>query len=128
MKVVKLREAHLEAAAQLAAQRYHALRAQAPVLPLQYGERAMLLPLLQRLQAAGPGVVALQGSEVVGFLGAFPIPAFRGLSAVISPEWGNGARPDDDGRISEAMYTAPAPSPSPRCGAPASRRRCSTGG
>ncbi|MBN1249950.1 MAG: GNAT family N-acetyltransferase, partial [Anaerolineae bacterium] len=57
----------------------------------------------------GPGVVALQGDALVGFLGAFPIPGFRGFPAVISPEWGNGAPADDDGQITEAMYAALAP-------------------
>lgn len=106
LEIVRLEERHLADAAALAGARYGALRAKVPVLPPQYREIETLLPMLRRLLAAGPGLAALQGGELVGFLGAFPIPAFRGYPAVISPEWGNGAIAAARGRIYEALYTA----------------------
>lgn len=109
LEIVTLTESHLEDAAHLVSRRYAALREQAPDLPSRYGDCDILLPMLHDLIEAGPGVAALSGCDLVGFLAAFPIPGFRGLLAVISPEWGNGARLVDSSHIYEAMYTALSP-------------------
>ena len=102
LEIVTLTESHLEDAAHLVSRRYAALREQAPDLPSRYGDCDILLPMLQDLIEAGPGVAALSGCDLVGFLAAFPIPGCRGLPAVISPEWGNGARLVDSSHIYEA--------------------------
>ncbi len=109
IEIIPLLEDHLEDAAALVSQRYVKLRECVPHLPARYADRNIYLPMLLRSLASGPGVAALKGSELVGFLSAFRIPGFRGLPAVISPEWGNGARLDDSPRIYEAMYTALSP-------------------
>jgi len=56
-------------------------------------------------------VAAVVEGKLVGFLAGFPIPGFRGLPAVISPEYGNGMwlESGDPGYIWDAMYTALAP-------------------
>jgi len=109
LEIVTLAESHLEDAAHLVSRRYAALREHAPDLPSRYGDCEVLLPMLEKLVKTGSGVVALSGNELVGFLAAFPIPEFRGLPAVISPEFGNGARLSDSPRIYEAMYAALSP-------------------
>jgi GNAT superfamily N-acetyltransferase len=103
--IVTLQDIHLEDAARLAGQRYRALCAQVPVLPLRYGDVDTLLPKLQRILDAGPAVVALQDQHVVGFMAAWLTPSFRGRRASFSPEWANGAVLEDSSRILEAMYT-----------------------
>ncbi len=105
LTIVAMRSNHLEDAAVLASARYGALSAQVPILPARYGERDTLLPMLQNVLDAGPAVVALDGPRLVGFMTGFPIPSFREHPAVISPEWGNGAKPDSSARIYEAMYS-----------------------
>ncbi|MGC9348846.1 MAG: GNAT family N-acetyltransferase [Anaerolineae bacterium] len=105
LQIVNLRKDHLERAAELVAQRYQALRKEVPALPKQYGDGAVLQPMLERIIKAGPGVAALEDDRLVGFLAAFEIPAFRGFPAVFSPEWANGAPLDDSARIYRALYT-----------------------
>ncbi len=105
LTIVPMKPDHLEDAAALAAARYRALCAQVLNLPARYGERDTLLPMLQNVLDAGPAVVALDGPHLVGFMTGFPIPSFRERPAVISPEWGNGAEPDNSARIYEAMYS-----------------------
>ena len=109
LEIVTLTESHLEDAAHLVSRRYAALREQAPHLPSRYGDCDILLPMLQNLVKTGPGVAALSGCDLVGFVAAFPIPGLCGLPAVISPEFGNGARLVDSPHIYEAMYTALSP-------------------
>ncbi len=105
MRIIPLDITHLDAAAELSAARVRALREQAPDLPLCYGEPTTLLPLLQEIAAAGPGVAALEGERLVGFILAWRVPAFRGRPTVFSPEWANGVDPSDSRRIYEALYT-----------------------
>jgi GNAT superfamily N-acetyltransferase len=109
LTVQTLQPAHLEEAAELVSRRYRALRREVPALPARYGEIGALLPMLHDLLAAGPGVAAMEGGRLVGFLTAFPIHAFRGEPAVISPEWGNGALMDQSPHIYETMYSQLAP-------------------
>jgi GNAT superfamily N-acetyltransferase len=106
LDIVPLKDAHLGDAAELAAARYRALRGRVPLLPARYGEAAVLLPRLRELAGAAPGVAALRGGRLAGFLVAWLIPSLRGQRAVYSPEWANGAQPDDARRIYQAMYAA----------------------
>lgn len=105
LSIVPLGSRHLEDAAALVAQRYRALRAHVPTLPQRYAERDTLLPMLQGALAAGPSVAAIEQGHLVGFMSGFPIQAFRGEPAAISPEWGNAALLDESPRIYQALYT-----------------------
>jgi hypothetical protein len=103
IEVVPLDEAHLKDAAALAASRYRGLRQEVPFLPRQYAEVDILLPMVHKVAGAGPGVVAMHGGRLVGFLSGWLIPSFRGRRTAFSPEWANGAEPRHSRRIYEEM-------------------------
>jgi len=85
--------------------RYKNLYEQEPHLPQRYKEVSTLLPLLENvIKAAGPGVVAIQDGQLVGFLTGWLMPTFRGKRSVYSPEWANGADLKDSRYIYEEMY------------------------
>ena len=105
IKVLPLRESHLEDAAALACARYRALRERLPLMPSRFEEPDTILPRLRDLAGQAPGVAAMRGSKLAGFLVAYQFPDFRGKPGVYSPEWANGAELDDGRRIYEALYT-----------------------
>ena len=104
VEIVPLGEEHLESAAALAGSRYERLCEQVPCLPPRYAEVSTLQPLLRDVVGAGPGVAAMHGGRVVGFLSAWLIPSFRGKRSVFSPEWANAADLGNSRRIYEEMY------------------------
>jgi GNAT superfamily N-acetyltransferase len=104
LDVVRLEEKHLEDAALLVSNRYQDLRRQVPSLPYRYAEVDTLLGLLRDIVDAGPGVAAIRGGRLVGFLASWLIPSFRGRRSAFSPEWANGARLTGSRRIYEALY------------------------
>jgi GNAT superfamily N-acetyltransferase len=104
-RIVPLSEEHLEDAAALLSSRYITLCEQEPLLPHRYRDVSSLLPHLQNIiQAAGPGVVAVQDGRLVGFLKGWLMPTFRGKRSVYSPEWANAADLKDSQHIYEDMY------------------------
>ena len=106
LKVISLREEHLEDAAVLVSNRYRRLCAQEPHLPHRYADVVELLPLLRNiLEIAGVGVAAIRGDRLVGFLTGWLMPAFRGKRSTYSPEWANAAELEDSRRIYEEMYS-----------------------
>lgn len=104
LHIVPLSDEHLADAAALFVARYRALRAQVPFLPSRYEEPGVTWPLLSDLAGRAPGVAALRGSRLAGFLLGMPLPAFRGRRAVYSPEWANGADLDGSREIYWEMY------------------------
>ena len=105
LKIIPLKEEHLEDAALLVSQRYTKLCEQEPYLPGRYAKVENLLPLLRNiLNASGSGVAALRGDRLVGFLTGWLMPSFRGKRSTYSPEWANAADLDDSQRIYEEMY------------------------
>jgi GNAT superfamily N-acetyltransferase len=105
LEIRPLAETFLEDAAALASSRYTALRERVPFLPARYAEAGVLLPLLQNIAGAGPGVAALRDGQLAGFLSAWPLASFRGKRSVFSPEWANAAAQAESRRIYEVMYT-----------------------
>jgi len=103
--VVPLKKEHLTDAAALVSRRYEGLREQVPTLPPRYAEIDTLLPLLQDISVAGPGVVAIDRGRLTGFLAGWLIPSFRGKRSAFSPEWANGADLADSQHIYAEMYT-----------------------
>lgn len=89
------------------------LRQQVACLPPEYEEPAVILPLLQELASRVPGVAALDGGRLVGFLCAMTLPTIKGKRGVFSPEWANAAAESDPrlhaGRIYQELYAALAP-------------------
>ena len=104
LKIVPLKEEHLEDAAALVSSRYQILLAQEPLLPHRYREAHNLLPLLQNIMRYAPGVAAIQDGQLVGFLIAWLMPDFRGKRSVYSPEWANAAHRENCRYIYEEMY------------------------
>ena len=104
IEIVPLGEEHLENAAALASSRYERLCERVPSLPPRYAEVSTLLPLLRDAVGAGPGVAAIHGGRLVGFLSAWLLPSFRGKRSVFSPEWANAAELGNSRRIYEEMY------------------------
>jgi GNAT superfamily N-acetyltransferase len=104
IKIIPLQEKHLEDATVLVSARYRAFRKQVPLLPTRYEDVNVLLPMLRELAQQAPGVAAIQGDRLVGFLLGFVIPSFLGQRSVYSPEWANSAELEDSRRIYEEMY------------------------
>ncbi|MBU0492943.1 MAG: GNAT family N-acetyltransferase [Chloroflexi bacterium] len=102
--IVPLRDEHLEDAAALVTARFRGLRELVPALPPRYEDITAILPMLRNLAGHAPGVVAMRGSRLAGFLMGFVIPEFRGKRSVYSPEWANAADLDDSRRIYQEMY------------------------
>ena len=106
LSVVPLENRHIEDADALVAARYRALRQTVPATPPRYEDAGAFLPMLQRISSKNPGVVALDGGRLVGFLTAWQVAEWKGQRMVFGPEWGNGAAGSETQRIYEAMYTA----------------------
>jgi len=104
LEIAPLRNKHLEDAAALVTDRYRALRGQAPSLPPHYEDVSSMLPPLCDLAGQAPGVVAMRGDRLVGFLLGMAIPEFRGKRGAYSPEWANSARAEDGREIYREMY------------------------
>lgn len=104
LEVVPFQEEHLEDAAVLASVRYEKLCGDVPSLPSRYAQVDTLLPLLRQSARAAPGVAAIRGRRLVGFLTAWRLPSFRGQRSMFSPEWANAADLEDSRRIYEEMY------------------------
>lgn len=105
LEIVPLQEKHLEDAAALACARQRALRELvSPILPTRYEDVGVILPMLRDIAGQSPGVAAIRGGRLAGFLVGWMLPQFRGKRAVFSPEWANGADLEDSRRIYEKMY------------------------
>lgn len=106
LKIIPLKEEHIEDAASLAGKRYQRLREQEPHLPDRYSKVEILLPLLQNiLKETETGVAAIRGDRLVGFLTGWQMPDFGGKRSVYSPEWANAADMEDSANIYEEMYS-----------------------
>jgi len=106
MKIVPFEDQHLPEAMNLFAHRYQKARERYPAMAPDHEQPDHLLSDLKELVANNPGVAALQGDRLIGFMAVYQLENFRGKSAVYCPEWGNAAQPDDAGRIYEQMYAA----------------------
>jgi hypothetical protein len=104
LEITSLQEKYLDDAAALVCARYKALRALTPILPRKYEEFNVILSMLHGLAKDSPGIAAIQGGRLVGFLSGLVIPSFLGKRAAYSPEWANGAELGDSRRIYGEMY------------------------
>jgi ribosomal protein S18 acetylase RimI-like enzyme len=93
MEIVSFKAEYLPEMAALFAARFQRLRARVPLLPDAMENPIAVTDGLRRLFAASPGVVALEGSRVAGYLGAYLVDEFRGTErrAAYVPEWGHAA-------------------------------------
>jgi len=104
LEITTLQEKHLDDAAALVCARYTALRERVPIMPSRYEEVNVILPMLDDMVKKSPGVVALQGSRLVGFLSGLVIPMLLGKRCAYSPEWANGADQEEGRRAYDEMY------------------------
>jgi GNAT superfamily N-acetyltransferase len=104
LQIIQQRKEHLEDCANLVSGRFKALREQIPILPPCYEGKRTILDLLSGLSGEPNGVIAIDGSEVVGFLTGFTLPEFLGKRTFYSPEWANGALIGGSRRIYDEMY------------------------
>ncbi len=105
MNVKELQPQHHEAAAELAAARYRALRRQCPSLPSRCEDAGLFWHMLEE-QTVPSGVAAFQAGRLVGFLTGFQISDFFGKRAFYSPEWAQGAEEPGTREIVEELYQA----------------------
>lgn len=103
-RILSFTKKHLEDAAKLFIRRYKEMRSKSAILPSQYENKDVILPLLENFVDNGPGVVAMRGAHLVGFLTGQVLADFRGHRAVWSPEWANAAEVGDSKEIYQSMY------------------------
>lgn len=103
MRIVALERHHLGQAALIVAQNYAEERAVVPALP-----SAPELPDLAEFAENGLGVAALEGGELVGFLGCHRPwdEAFGRCKGIFSPIHGHAAIARDRARIYDRLYQA----------------------
>lgn len=107
LEIVRLAEDHLADAAALFCARYAELRAEVAELPARYDQVSTIRPLLAGLVDRVPGVAALQGGRLAGYLLGIYLPQWRGKRAVFCPEWANAGSPGaagGSGDVYRAMY------------------------
>jgi GNAT superfamily N-acetyltransferase len=104
LRIAPFEQAHLEDATALVCQRYCALCDGIPLMPDHFAKQDVILAKLAELTTTAPGVVALRGGKVVGFLAGLLLPSFRGRRGVFCPEWANGALLDDADAIYQELY------------------------
>lgn len=98
---------HIPDAAELFIDNYRRHRKHVSYLPLQYEKAETISPLLLDMLKTQPGVAAISGRKLVGYLAGYAnLPNFKGVSpGVYVPEWAH-AVPDtpDRERIMQSMY------------------------
>jgi GNAT superfamily N-acetyltransferase len=107
VEIVALQIEHVEEAGRLVSERYRRLRRALPLLPERYEQPSAWASSLEGILSSGPGVAAMRGAKLVGFLAGWQIARLRGQPAVYSPEWGNAVEAaGDSGRVYQEMYSA----------------------
>jgi len=108
MEITPFRSDHIPEAAALFVQNYKALRRSIPVLPDLMENRDRVAARLDRLMKSCPGVAALEGGRLVGYMGWYLLDRFRETErkAAFCPEWAHGAADSARPAIYRAMYRA----------------------
>jgi GNAT superfamily N-acetyltransferase len=108
MEITPFRSEHSSDAAALFVQNYKALRRSVPVLPDLMEDRDRVAQRLDRLMDSCPGVAALEGGKLVGYMGWFLVDQFRETErkGAYCPEWAHGAADGAKPAIYRALYRA----------------------
>jgi len=101
-----LEREQVEAAAELHAATYRALRRQQPVLPPRYENPDTVMPPLRRMVEKHPGVAAFREGRLVGYLAAGVIPEWQGCRTAFAPFWAHAVADESRGRTMEDLYAA----------------------
>lgn len=100
-----LKPEHLNDAASLVASAFRRERQHVPSLPARYEDPASIFSMLERFLGKAPGIAALDGGRLVGFLQGVAIPEFKGtFRGVYCPEWAHAAAGPDRAGIYRLLY------------------------
>ncbi|MBN1371037.1 MAG: GNAT family N-acetyltransferase [Anaerolineaceae bacterium] len=101
-------KAYLPAAAKMFVRNFRELRGRVPDLPDGMEESGKVTGYLEWIMTQGPGVMALDGERLAGFLGWMIVDGFRNTThrAAFCPEWSHGAEGLDRAAIYRALYRA----------------------
>jgi GNAT superfamily N-acetyltransferase len=107
MEITAFKADYLAEMAALFVENFKRLRQSVPLLPNLLESQDRVTPMLRDWLSGCPGVVALDGGKVVGYIGWFLVDAFRGTErrGAYVPEWGHAALAP---AIYPAMYRAAA--------------------
>ncbi len=107
MDIVPLAPVHLEPAARLFSEQYRRTREALPALPPRHELPEGALRLIAELAGRAPGVAALEGGEIRGYLLGLPIPGFFGnQKGVLVPVYAHAAKSADRTRLYRDMYAS----------------------
>jgi GNAT superfamily N-acetyltransferase len=108
MEITPFRSDYSLDAAALFVQNYKALRRSVPVLPALMEHCDGVADRLDRLMRSRPGVAALEGGRLVGYMGWYMFYNCRetGRRAAFCPEWAHGAADSARPAIYRALYRA----------------------
>jgi GNAT superfamily N-acetyltransferase len=110
LRIAPYEASHLPAAAALFASRLRALRRRVPALPSTYSHPERAAQLLAGVLSPQQTLVALEGEELVGYLGWRVVAAFRDTPrrGAYSPEFGHAARRGREVEVHRELYRAAA--------------------
>ncbi len=110
MNTTPIRREYLAQAAALFVQGYRRQRLAVPVLPDLMEDTARVEAMLARLMESCPGVAALEGDRLVGYMGWFLVERFRGTErrGAYCPEWGHAVVEEAGDGVYRAMYRSAA--------------------
>jgi len=109
LKILEFKERHIEDAAALFVKNYRAFKQRIPLLPDRYAEPDRIASMLLDLIRDNPGVAAVNGGRLVGYLCGFVLKDFQGLRTAYSTEWTVAADFEDSAHICQDMYSRLAP-------------------
>lgn len=106
MQVNSFGEEYLPAAAALFSRNFDRMRLSVPEVPSLMEKPVLVKSYLEQLLDSSPGLVALEGDQLVGYLGWFIVDNFRGTDrrAAYCPEWGHAAVAGMQAPVYRALY------------------------
>jgi GNAT superfamily N-acetyltransferase len=105
LRIVPLNLEHLERAVAMVAARYRAQRSWSPFLPPRFERPEAIVPRLEDHAGNVPGVAALRGDRLVGFVLSLLVRN-RGERLAYVPDFGHAADPEGCYDIYRQMYAA----------------------
>ena len=108
MDIQPFTQQYLAAAAELFVQNFSRLRESVPALPGTLADTELITHKISRLWEAHPGVVALEGGRLVGYMTYMVLDDFRdtGQRGAYCPEWAHAALPGRQAAAYRQMYRA----------------------
>ena len=100
-----MNENYLKQAADLFAKSYKKARENQNILPVKYEDNNNIFTLLQDFSKESIGVVAVENSEVIGYLTGLPINNFKGSErGIYCPEWSHAVMYKDRLLVYQKLY------------------------